>query len=39
MSLRPLRVDRIKSKILDVKSTMQLAVAVPSLRALREKQH
>jgi hypothetical protein len=36
MSLRSLRVDRMKSKIQDVKCTMQLAVAVPSLRALRE---
>jgi hypothetical protein len=39
MSLRALRVDRMKSKIQDIKSTMQPAVAVPSLRALREKLH
>ena len=39
MSLRALRVDRMKSKIQDIKSTMQPAVAVPSLRTLREKIH
>jgi hypothetical protein len=36
MSLRSLHVDRMKSKIQKIKPTMQLAVAVPSLRALRE---
>jgi hypothetical protein len=36
MSLRSLHVDRMKSKIQKIKPTMQLAVAVPSLRALLE---
>ena len=39
MSLRALRVDRMKSKIQEVKSNMQPAVAVPSLRTVREKTH
>jgi hypothetical protein len=36
MSLRALRVDRMKSRIQNIKSAMQLAMAMPSLRALRE---
>ena len=34
-----LRVDRMKSKIQDIKYNMQPAMAMPSLRALREKLH